>query len=211
MPSTDPSTLETRVLEVERADIELLGQRVNYPRTWQGVAVIITITVLIIWVTFIALVQSRPENLQTLGLITGQLQIDTQEQKVERQKWFRFEFWTPSEKTGQNLANYLSKHPEQADEYRWQIHDEKTNNIREKNHRFGTRLINDSAIDGYRRYPVSGDGRSGFKEGWWWVVGVKGDYSEAFFKWFAETYKEHWGVPMSSTSHVEITALTSSK
>lgn len=192
-------------------DIEIFGQRINYPRTWQGVTVVLVIAILVIIITYIVLVQSRPENLRSLGLVTGQLQIDSQQKNVEQRKWFRFEFWTPSEKTAIGLQNFLDRHPEQTNNYKWQIHNKKTNDLIEKNLSFGNRLMRDSTIDGYRRHPVIGDGSSGVKEGWWWVVGVEGEYSDNFFKWFAQTYKEHWGMPDDANSHVEITALSADK
>ena len=188
-------------------DIEFLGQRRNYPRTWQGVVVVIVLVVLIMAVTHIALVQSRPENLQTLGLITGQLEIDTRNQVVQQRKWFRFEFWKPSVHTAKDMEDFLSSHPEKIKEYAWQIHDQQKNNISKKNRLFGKRLIGDSAISGYRRYLVYGEGDSDLKRGWWWVVGVQGQYSESFFKWFAETYNEHWGRPDINNAYVEITAI----
>ena len=112
-------------------DIELFGQRVNYPKTWQGVVAVIFTTVLIICVTFIALVQSRPENLKTIGVITGQLEIDSERKTVEQRTWFRFEFWTPSIDTRDGLAEYLNAHPKKYPDYEWQIHNKKTNNIKE--------------------------------------------------------------------------------
>ena len=192
-------------------DIEFLGQKVNYPRSWQGVAVVCAISVLIVCVTFIALVKSRPENLKTIGLITGRLDIDRKHGVIKQRKWYRIEFWTPSEKTIEGLRPFLQEYPDRKNNYLWQIHDEEKNNIREKNIEFGMKLIQDSAIAGYRRYEVYGQASSTMKQGWWWVVGVDGEYSVNYIKWFTEMYKQHWEVPENKSCYLEITAFSPRK
>jgi len=189
-------------------DIEILGQKINYPRSWRGVTVVLSIVVLIAWITYIALVESRPENLKTLGFITGSLEIDTRHNTLEQKAFFRFEFWTPSVETGEAVRTYLAEQPDKRAEYAWQIHDPVGNDIAAKNVLFGKRLAQDSTINGYRRYRVWGESDSGLKQGWWWVVGVNKAYSEDLLNWFAKTYKEHWKVPEDKNSYIEITAIS---
>ena len=186
-------------------DIELLGQKLSYPRRWQGVFVVLILSVTLVISAYIILVQSRPENLKTLGLFTGNIQIG--KDFIRKKDKFGFEFWSPSTKTREAMADYLKRFPEKSDEYAWQIHDEKANDIRQKNVRFGELLLEHPDISGYRRCEVVGKSTTVEKKGWWWVVGVDGAYSDDFFTWFADTYKTHWGLRTSDTIYVEVSAI----
>jgi len=106
-------------------DIELLGQKLSYPRRWQGVFVVLILSVTLVVVAYIILVQSRPENLQTLGLFTGNIQIGND--FIKKRDKFGFEFWTPSTHTAIAMVDHLKRFPEKSIEYQWQMHDEKTN------------------------------------------------------------------------------------
>ena len=68
------------------ADVELLGQKLSYPRRWQGVLAVMILGGTLVTVAYILLVQSRPEALKTLGLFTGKLQIYTD--SVEKKNVF---------------------------------------------------------------------------------------------------------------------------
>jgi hypothetical protein len=190
-------------------DIELLGQKLSYPRRWQGVFVVLILSVTLVVVAYIILVQSRPENLQTLGLFTGNIQIG--DDFIKKRDKFGFEFWTPSTHTAIAMDDYLERFPEKSVEYQWQMHDEKTNDIRQKNIRFGELLLDHPDISGYRRYEVVGKSTTVEKTGWWWVVGVDGAYSDDFFSWFARTYKTHWGLRTDDTIYVEVSAIDRQK
>ena len=186
-------------------DIEMLGQKLSYPRRWQGVFVVLILSITFIVTAYIVLVQSRPENLKTLGLFTGNIQIGTD--SIKKQNQFCFGFWTPSVNTKKGMEPYLEKFPNQRNLYAWQIHDDQTNNIREKNILFGELLMEHRNIPGFRRYAAVGKRSSALKEGWWWIAGVEGSYSADFFTWFAQLYKKHWGLKEDETIYVEVSAI----
>ena len=186
-------------------DIELLGQKLSYPRRWQGVFVVLILSAAFIVISYIVLVESRPENLKTLGLFTGNIQIGT-DSIVKRNK-FCFGFWTPSVSTKAGMAPYLQRFPNKKEKYAWQIHNEKENNISEKNKLFGELILERRNISGFRRHPAVGKSSSALKEGWWWVIGVEGAYSAEFFTWFADLYKSHWGLKKNETIYVEVSAI----
>lgn len=190
-------------------DIELLGQKLSYPRRWQGVLVVLILSVTLIVVSYIILVQSRPENLKTLGLFTGNIQI--RENSIKKQNKFSFGFWTPSVKTRIGMGPYLQSFPKKREKYKWQIHDKKNNDIQDKNILFGDLLLEQRRISGFRRYAVVGKGSSALKEGWWWIAGVDSAYSDEFFTWFAELYKNHWGLKSNETIYVEVSAIELNK
>lgn len=86
-------------------DIELLGQKLSYPRRWQGVLVVLILSASLIVISYIVLVESRPENLKTLGLFTGNIQIGTD--SIKKQNKFCFGFWTPSVNTKMGMDPYM--------------------------------------------------------------------------------------------------------
>jgi hypothetical protein len=186
-------------------DIELFGQKLSYPRRWPGVVVVLILSSTIILLAYITLVVSRPENLKTLGVFTGNIQIGVN--KIEKQKRFSFGFWTPSVNTKIAMEPFIKNNPHKSDTYKWQIHNEEKNNIREKNVQFGDILLGHRSISGFRRYPTIGKATSALKEGWWWIVGMEGNYSEDFFTWFASVYKKHWGLKEIETIYVELWAM----
>lgn len=186
-------------------DIELLGQKLSYPRRWQGVLVVLILSAALVVISYIVLVESRPENLKTLGLFTGNIQIGTD--SIKKQYKFCFGFWTPSVNTQMGMDPYLQRFPNKKNEYAWQIHNEQNNNIREKNILFGELLMEHRNITGFRRYPAVGKSTSALKEGWWWVTGVESAYSAEFFTWFADLYKAHWGLKKNETIYVEVSAI----
>jgi hypothetical protein len=186
-------------------DIELFGQKLSYPRRWQGVFVVLILSATLVVLSYIILVVSRPENLRSLGVFTGNIQIGVN--SIQKQKRFSFGFWTPSVNTKVAMEPFLKQHPHKADTYAWQIHKENTNDIKQKNIEFGELLLEHRSISGFRRYPAVGKATSALKEGWWWIVGMEGNYSEDFFTWFADAYKSHWGLKKIETIYVELWAM----
>jgi hypothetical protein len=98
----------------------------------------------------------------------------------------QFEFWTPSAKTrdflhtenGQVVAGEM-----------WQVISNDDAVLQ-----FGQMLHSNRNILGYRRIEVWGQGRTGFKPGWWWNVNVFSNYSAGEM---ARFYQSYWKSPQS--------------
>ena len=76
----------------------------------------------------------------------------------------QMEFWTPSAKTGEYLAK---EGGEVVPGEKWQIISNDDSVIQ-----FGMMLHTNQNVLGYRRVEVWGQGRTGFKPGWWWTMNV---------------------------------------
>jgi hypothetical protein len=96
----------------------------------------------------------------------------------------QMEFWTPSAKTG----DYLPKEGgEVAKNDKWQVISNDDPVLQ-----FGMLLHTNANVLGYRRVEVWGQGRTGFKPGWWWTMNVFTNYSADDL---AETYRNFWKSP----------------
>lgn len=187
-------------------DIEILGQGFNYPQTWQGAIALVLIVACVTLVAISSIYYLRdytPEQLKSIGSFFGEVKVKGKDNKtVASQTGFKIEFWTPSATTMDGPNNEVSE-----SDNRWLINSPPEHDIKALNQLFGQRLKQDSRIDGYRRYKVYGEGQyTPLREGWWWVVGIDGEYSEQFLTWFAHTYKTHWGSPKNGNIYIEVTS-----
>ena len=96
----------------------------------------------------------------------------------------QLEFWTPSARTRDFLHQ---KNGEIADTERWQALSNEDAILQ-----FGLLLRSNTDILGFRRVEVWGQGRTGFKPGWWWTVNVFTNYSVADL---GRTYQKFWNAP----------------
>jgi len=96
----------------------------------------------------------------------------------------RMEFWTPSAKTGGYLHR---KGGEVASNDKWQVISNEDPVIL-----FGMMLHTNQHVLGYRRVEVWGQGRTGFKPGWWWTMNVFTNYSVDDL---AKAYRNFWKTP----------------
>jgi|SRR5690242_427146 len=93
----------------------------------------------------------------------------------------QLEFWTPSIKT----RDYLHKVGGKIDETdKWQIITNDDAVVQ-----FGHWLRSNSFVLGYRRTEVWGQGRTGFKPGWWWTLNVLTNYPVGEL---GRTYEAFW-------------------
>jgi len=93
----------------------------------------------------------------------------------------QMEFWTPSVKT----KDYLAKHAgEVSDREKWEIIQSDEAVIQ-----FGIILHTNDNVFGYRRVEEWGQGRTGYKPGWWWTMNVATNFTAGEL---AHTYREYW-------------------
>lgn len=98
----------------------------------------------------------------------------------------QFEFWTPSVKT----RDYLHTERGQVVELeKWEVLANEDPVLQ-----FGTLLHSNKNVLGYRRVEVLGQGRTGFKPGWWWTVNVLTGYSAGDM---GRIYQEFWKSPQA--------------
>jgi hypothetical protein len=93
----------------------------------------------------------------------------------------QLEFWTPSAKT----VEYLHmENGEVINTEKWEIISNDDTVLE-----FGDLLRTNLSILGYRRVEVLGQGRTGFKPGWWWTVNVLTNYSAGDL---GRAYQDFW-------------------
>ena len=98
----------------------------------------------------------------------------------------QMEFWTPSAKT----RNYLHKEGgEVVANEKWQVISSDDPVLQ-----FGTLLCSNLNVLGYRRVEEWGQGRTGFKPGWWWTMNVLTNYSVGDL---AHDYQTFWKSPQA--------------
>jgi len=98
----------------------------------------------------------------------------------------QMEFWTPSVKT----KDYLMKaNGEISAKEEWEMIPSDDAVIE-----FGKLLHSNLNVLGYRRVEVWGQGRTGFKPGWWWTVNVSTNYSAGDL---AQAYQSFWKSPQT--------------
>ena len=98
----------------------------------------------------------------------------------------QMEFWTPSVRTKEYLS---SNGGDYTDKEKWQV---LTNDDRVRD--FGAMLHSNHAIYGYRRIEEWGQGRTGFKPGWWWTMTVATNFTEVDL---AQAYRKFWNSPQT--------------
>lgn len=167
-------------------DVELLGQKVSYPTTWQAAAGVMVVAAIAatcaIWITWIVMVRTSDRRFQGLAALvktyskSGELEESDAARMVE--------FWTPAAATCPSLIRVQQ---DVHDDQKWQC-----TATDEKSRLFADALLKkfgDSRIAGYRHWPVTGKGRTVEKDGWWWVLNVSDDFST---KDFVRFYSEYW-------------------
>jgi len=98
----------------------------------------------------------------------------------------QMEFWTPSVKTKDYL---LKRGGEIGDKEKWEVIPSDDAVMQ-----FGMLLHSNLNVLGYRRIEVSGQGRTGFKPGWWWTMNVATNYSVGDL---AHIYQSFWKSPQT--------------
>jgi hypothetical protein len=96
----------------------------------------------------------------------------------------QMEFWTPSAKTGSYLIKMGRLIPNND---QWEVISNEDPVIE-----FGQLLKTNSNVLGYRRTEVWGQGRTGFKPGWWWTMSVLTNYT---VEDLAGVYQKYWKSP----------------
>jgi hypothetical protein len=96
----------------------------------------------------------------------------------------QMEFWTPSARTGDYLDREGGEVPTND---KWQVISNDEPVIQ-----FGMMLHTNQNVLGYRRMEVWGQGRTGFKPGWWWTMNVYTNYSVSNL---AGAYRNFWKSP----------------
>jgi hypothetical protein len=112
--------------------------------------------------------------------------VDTNGNQMILEETRQLEFWTPSIKT----QEYLQKDGRVAgDKEKWQIIP--SDDVVAQ---FGAVLHSNMDVFGYRRVEVWGQGRTGFKPGWWWTMNVTTNYSATNL---AHIYQKFWKAPQA--------------
>jgi hypothetical protein len=93
----------------------------------------------------------------------------------------QLEFWTPSAKTAEFLRRENS---EIIDTEKWAVISNEDTVVQ-----FGYLLRSNTGVLGYRRVEVWGQGRTGYKPGWWWSVNVLTNYNPSDL---GMAYQEFW-------------------
>ena len=93
----------------------------------------------------------------------------------------QMEFWTPSTKTKDFLHN---ENGEVITTEKWEVISNDDVLIQ-----FGDVLRTNISVLGYRRVEVLGQGRTGYKPGWWWTVNVLTNYPAEDL---GKTYESFW-------------------
>jgi hypothetical protein len=172
--------MEKENMETKESEIEILGQRLSYPKTIYGAIFSIGLFVLFGFALYTILVLAKSEN---LGIITEDIVIGGfgGSSDFKRSNIVQHQFWTPSEKTKNygNLSPWVKK---------------ASINATQLNNEFGEKLTSNENVFGYRRFEVYGKGRSNAKEGTWWVLNASPEFTTDKL---AKIYQEFWGTHQS--------------
>jgi len=162
--------------------IELLGQKVPYPRTVFGLLAVIAVCVTICLSLYVA-GTARPENVAAIvSLWTPRIGDEPIEDT------FLLQFWTPSALTKEAFAGSSD------DAWKWQDCSEVDAKA------FGDKLHENKSVVGYRRWEVFGHGTSTPKHGYWWVLTVREEFTIPDLE---KAYREHWGMPEEKQLYIE--------
>lgn len=169
-------------------DIEIWKFKLSFPKSWTGVTAIAIILLFLTFILFLLFYAPRERVELLIGEFasTGKFIPQTQKRKI-------IQFWTPSADTWDSLMRWNfpnltdDQKKEQLKAEGWQKWDKKDG---DKVAQFDQKLSHDRTIDGYRRMKVFGHGHTYFKEGWWWIVTVRADFS---MEKFVKDYSEFWG------------------
>jgi hypothetical protein len=166
----------------DHAKFKILGQEIPYPCSWPAVAGVAIISLLLAFMSWVVLVKAGHEHISAVcNFIQHKF---SPMGEIEAETSFRLiQFWTPSEKTQRDIVKD-GKVPEAR---KWEVVNEEKVNL------FGSQLAQHHGVIGHRRCEIAGQGRSGFKHGWWWIATVKNDLK---LNEFARFYSAYWGSPI---------------
>ncbi|PCJ40052.1 MAG: hypothetical protein COA99_09775 [Moraxellaceae bacterium] len=159
----------------KEGEIELLGQRLSYPKTIYGAVFSLGLFTLLGFSLYTVLVLAKTENLGIMSesIIVGGFGGN---KDFTISNIIQHQFWTPSEKT----IKYEDLHP-------WV--EAASANAADLNNEFGEILTSNDSIFGYRRYEVYGKGRGNGIEGFWWVLNSSPTFTT---KDLASIYQDFW-------------------
>ena len=170
-------------------DVEVLGQKFKYPKTWTSsfaVAAIvfaICITICVVSHLYLGIARSQPGTaLKMLGFLAGTY--ERGESDFSTMESYQIQFWTPSTKTWNAIVDANGGKDKVPEEDLWQ------NVSQERIDGFGKQLKYSGFVDGLRRYHVEGYGEKTFKPGLWWVASSKREINPEDF---AKFYLNFWG------------------
>ena len=164
----------------ERRGIEILGQRLEYPDSPWGAIAVGVLCVLGGFVAWLVVERADPARLKELGYVWRSISVQPDDDLEVQAGAYRLEFWTPSART---KDAYNGRDVPEKD--KWEILQDETKVLE-----FGDKLKADARVEGFRRFEEFGHGRTDRKWGWWWIVGVKDDFS---VRDLIRLYRGHWG------------------
>jgi hypothetical protein len=190
-----------------QADIQILGQSIAYPKTTQGLIALIVLAVAIAFILWRIL-----DSPITRHISTGFVSLMLKDSGPVSESVVRLGFWTPSNNTKNSWIEHINaKQEPKLDpdaamalvpaENKWEL----TMGTEEKLKEFADRIRSTSMMKGYRRYQTAGEGRTLFKEGWWWVVTMDGRYKPDEFR---KLYTEFFGMKREVYLEVFISSST---
>ncbi len=180
-------------------DVEVLGQKFRYPKTWTssfGIAVFVVaicITIFGVSYLFLGLARSQPNVARDmLGLLSGTYKRG--ENDFSAMASYQIQFWTPSTKTWNAIVDANGGKDKVPEGDHWQNVSQKRIDL------FGKQLKYSGFVDGWRRYHVEGYGETTYKPGLWWVASSKREINPEDF---AKFYLNFWGED-SDTVYMEV-------
>jgi hypothetical protein len=132
-----------------------------------------------------------PPRAEPLRRLWWPVVVDTNGNETVLGDYRQFEFWTPSVKTKEYL--HIEDGQVIAQE-KWEVLPNEEALLQ-----FGSVLHSNKNVLGYRRVEVFGQGRTGYKPGWWWTVNVLSDYSPGDM---GRVYQTYW--KSSPTVFIEV-------
>lgn len=166
-------------MEKQESEIEVLGQKLSYPKTVYGAVFSLGLFALLGFSLYTVLVLAKSENLNivTEDIIVGGYGGQTD---FKRKNIVQYQFWTPSKGTyeSKDLSDWVKA----------------IKDIETRNAEFGSLLTQNNSIYGYRRYEIFGQGRSEPKKGMWWVVNADKHITT---ETIAAIYQSYWNTDSS--------------
>jgi hypothetical protein len=151
-------------------------------RTWHGVLPSFFVCATIAFIAYLV-ASSQSESSRRLWV---PVVVETNGNQTILGETRQMEFWTPSART----KDYLTKSGgEISDKEKWEIIPSDDAVIQ-----FGGVLRSNLNVVGYRRFEVWGQGRTGFKPGWWWIMNVSTNYTA---RDLAQDYHSFWKSPQT--------------
>lgn len=163
-------------------DIEILGQKFNFPNSpYKLAAFILMIGAIIFLICYVM------ANRYAIVNNSEGFSFTVVDKKAVITDGYTIGFWTPSDSTKLGLEGV-----EDSAAYDWQIHCAQGTSFEEANQKFGSLLKTEFQFPGYRRYKVYGEGGGHPKEGWWWSIKFQGKCNEEFLKDLKDVYTNFW-------------------